>query len=202
MSCHWTLLHIQWPWWPLTQLLIGFFALMWLGELTNPDNKTIHNPSKITKQTSGKINHDSFQFFLPGHKADKLFEGNTIMLMKPTSEHRINTFQHFTAYLQSQDEAFLYSLLLWLCSNGTVSTCSFFLSQLRLFFNKNITSQSMHAGGTTALAESGTPPSPIQAISHWSPKSFHVYVCLKKPCLNSSFTSCLFQPAWLLCDIK
>jgi hypothetical protein len=159
----------------VAQLLIGFFALMRLGELTNPDNKTIHNPAKTTKRTSVKINDDSFQFFLPGHKADRFFEGNTIILMKTTSDHDINTFKHFNAYLQSRDEAFPFSSPLWLRSDGTVPTRSFFISRLRLFFNKDVAGQSMRAGAT-ALAESGTPPSLIQAIGRWSSESFRIYV--------------------------
>ena len=149
---------------------------MRLGELTNPDNKTIHNPSKTTKRTSVKINDDYFQFFLPGHKADKFFKGNTILLLKTTSEHEINTFKHFSAYLHSQDEAFPFSSPLWLRKDGTIPTRSFFLSHLRLFFNRDVAGQSMRAGGATTLAESSTPPSLIQAIGRWSSESFRIYV--------------------------
>ena len=67
------------------QLLIGFFALLRLGELTYPNNQNLQNPQKISKCTSVQISENSFQFFLPGHKADRFFEGNSIVLLKNNS---------------------------------------------------------------------------------------------------------------------
>ena len=66
----------------VTQLLVGFFALMRLGELTVPDDTSLHNPSGVSKHTSVHLNDDSFQFFLPHHKADRFFEGNIILCLK------------------------------------------------------------------------------------------------------------------------
>ena len=45
------------------QLLIGFFALLRLGELTYPDNQNLQNPQKISKHTSVQISANSFQFW-------------------------------------------------------------------------------------------------------------------------------------------
>ena len=56
-----------------TQLCVGFFALMRLGKLTWPEDKDLRDPRKLTKQNSVIIHDNSFQFFLPGHKADKSF---------------------------------------------------------------------------------------------------------------------------------
>jgi len=63
-----------------TQLCVSFFALMCLGELTWLDNMELHDPRKLTKHNTVIINDNSFQFFLPGHKADKFLEGNSIIL--------------------------------------------------------------------------------------------------------------------------
>ena len=60
-----------------TQLCVGFFTLMQLGELTFPDNVALHGPQKVTKRSSVHPSPGFFQFFLPGHKADRFFEGNT-----------------------------------------------------------------------------------------------------------------------------
>ena len=69
-------------------LLTGFFALMRLGELTIPDDKTLIDHRKITSRTSVSISNDNYHFFLPSHKADKTFEGNTIIiLIHSTSQH-------------------------------------------------------------------------------------------------------------------
>jgi hypothetical protein len=62
-----------------SQLLTGFFALMRLGELTVPDDRSILDPRKITSRLSVSVSDSDYRFFLPSHKADKFFEGNTIV---------------------------------------------------------------------------------------------------------------------------
>ena len=57
----------------LAQLLTGFFALFRLGELTYQDDPELCDPCKVTKQMSVRFSDTSFQFFLPGHKADRFF---------------------------------------------------------------------------------------------------------------------------------
>ena len=156
------------------RVIVGFFALMRLGELTFPDDKTLHNPAKSSKRTSVTTENDSFKFFLPGHKADRFFEGNNIVLMKTTDG--INVFQHFANYLNSRDHMYPFSSPLWIRKNGTVPTRRFFIEHLRQHFNRNIAGQSMRAGGATALAENGIPPSLIQAMGRWSSDTFRIYV--------------------------
>ena len=121
------------------------------------------------------ISDDFFQFFLPGHKADKFFEGNTIVLSRfPHSG--IDTYQHFISYLASRDKLFPFSSPLWLREDGTIPTRSFFIKCLHSFFKKDVAGQSLRAGGATILVEMGSPPSLIQAIGHWTSKYFQIYV--------------------------
>lgn len=63
-----------------TQLCVGFFALMRLDELTFPDSIALWDPRKLTKWDTVCLHPTYFQFFLPGHKADQFFEGNTIII--------------------------------------------------------------------------------------------------------------------------
>ena len=156
-------------------ILIGFFALMRLGELAYPDSKTSQNPNKISKRTSVQIHPDFFQFFLPSHKADRFFEGNIIMLPKVTP-NAINLFYHFAKYINSRDDSFPYSSPLWLRKDGSILTRSFMIRRLRLFFANDVGGQSLRAGGATALAENGTAPSLIQASGRWSSEAFRIYV--------------------------
>jgi hypothetical protein len=156
-------------------ILVGFFALMRLGELAYPDSKSTQNPNKISRRTSVEVHHEFFQFFLPSHKADKFFEGNIIMLPKITPSG-INIFRYFAQYLQSRDAFFPYSSPLWLRTDGTIPTRSFVIKRLKIFFTNDISGQSLRAGGATALAENGTPPSLIQASGHWSSDAFRIYV--------------------------
>jgi hypothetical protein len=65
---------------------------------------------------------------------------------------------------------------LWLTSNGTVPTRSFFIRRLRSLFDASISGHSMRAGGATSLAESGVAPNVIQAIGRWQSDSWQIYV--------------------------
>ena len=158
----------------VAQIIIGFFALMRLGELTFPDNKNLQNPTKVSKRTSVEASSTSFHFFLPGHKADKFFEGNKILLSNITQN--IDIFQHFASYLNSRDHLHPFSSPLWLRKNGCIPTRSFFIERLCRHFDHNVGGQSMRAGGATSLAENGVPPSLIQAIGRWSSDTFRIYV--------------------------
>lgn len=135
-----------------TQLCIGFFALMCLGELTWPDNMELWDPRKLTKQNSITVNLTSFQFFLPGHKANRFFEGNTIILCP--NPFPCNPMTLFMAYLESCDHLFPLSSPLWLNENGAVPTRLFFIWRLRVFFDSDVGGQSMRAGGVTKRSSS------------------------------------------------
>jgi len=52
----------------VSQLLVGFFVLMCLSKLVNPNVKKLQNPLKVIKCTTILISEHYFQFFLPGHK--------------------------------------------------------------------------------------------------------------------------------------
>ncbi|KAF5381744.1 hypothetical protein D9615_005641 [Tricholomella constricta] len=147
---------------------------MRLGELTDPDDRTLRNPRKIIRRTSVQLTADEYKFFLPSHKADVNFEGNTIVVLrKPTcfEPHAL-----FVAYLASRDRRFPFSSPLWLKADGTIPTRTFFINRLRRFFGRDVAGQSMRAGGATALASSAVAPSLIQAIGHWSSATFQIYI--------------------------
>ena len=110
----------------VAQLLVGFFALMRLGELTYPDDRKLRNPLNVTRRTTVLISDEFFQFFLPGHKADKFFEGNMIVLSR-LPQSQIDTYRHFQSYLMSRDKLFPLSSPLWLRHDGTIPTRSFFI---------------------------------------------------------------------------
>ncbi|KAF8233420.1 hypothetical protein L208DRAFT_1395658, partial [Tricholoma matsutake] len=157
-----------------TQLCIGFFALMRLGELTWPEDKDLRDPRKLTKQSSVIINDTFLQFFLPGHKANKFFEGNTIIVCQ--NPFPCNPMVLFKSYLRSHNHLFPLSFPSWLMANGTVPTRSFFMHRLCLFFQKDVGGQSMRAGGATSLAENGVAPHIIQGIGRWALDTWHIYI--------------------------
>jgi len=175
----------------LAMILTGFFALMRLGELTFPDDKSIRDWRKVTKRSSVKVNQDHYEFHLPHHKADRYFEGNRIIITAQQFRH--NPLVHFKKYLLSRDTLFPVSSPLWLTEEGHVPTRSFFITRLRTFFGKSIAGQSMRAGGATSLAENGVPPSIIQPLGRWSSSAFLIYI-RKSPALIQAMLYSNRQP--------
>ena len=116
----------------------------------------------------------SFQFFPPGHKANRFFEGNTIIIRK--NQRIFDPHKHFMAYLTARDNKFPFSSPLWLTSTGCVPTQSFFIKRLQCFFGSDTAGQSLRVGGATSLAENGVPPSIIQAIGRWALDAFKIYI--------------------------
>jgi hypothetical protein len=157
--------------------------LLRLGELTYPDKVALRNPRKVSQRLSVSLHENDYTYFLPGHKADAFFEGNTLVIQRldgPTDPHK-----PFQDYLASRDRLMPYHPQLWLRANGTVPTRSWFIGRLRKFFPKTIAGQSMRAGGATRLAESGALPHVIQAAGRWASGTFQIYI-RKNPILLQS----------------
>lgn len=160
----------------VAQLLVGFFALMRLSELTNSDTTKFYNTLKVTRRSSIVISDECIQFFLPGHKTDKIFEGNTILINRQP-QCGFDTYHHLSSYLASRDKILPLCSPLWLRSNGSIPTRSWFINRLHSFFaNDMLAGPSLRAGGATSLAEMGSPPSLIQAIGRWTSESFRIYM--------------------------
>jgi hypothetical protein len=158
----------------ISQLLTGFYALLRLGELVFPDKKRDRNYRKIALRQSVQVKSDLFSFFMPSHKTDLSFEGNTVMIQK--HDGPTDPYSPFLRYLQSRDRLFPLNRELWLTTRGTVPTRFWFISRLRHFFPKDYAGHSLRAGGATSLAEAGVPPATIQAMGRWSSESFKIYI--------------------------
>ena len=156
------------------QLLTGFHALLRLGELVFPDKKRLRNYKKIALRHSLSVEPTQFSYFLPSHKADPFFEGNTILIQKnntPTDPHK-----PFLNYLHSRDRLFPVHPELWLLASGRVPTRYWFIKRLRALFPKEIAGQSIRSGGATSLAEAGADLATIQAAGRWASKAFNIYI--------------------------
>lgn len=158
-----------------TILLVGFFGLMRLGELVIPDRTELQDPRKIPLRHSVEILPNAFSFFLPGHKADRFFEGNRIIIQETSGDD--DPVAPFKKYLASRDSLFPFHPHLWLRADGSVPTRNWFLCRLKVHFNDpNVSGHSLRAGGATALAEAGIPSHIIQAIGWWSSATFQIYI--------------------------
>ena len=155
-------------------ILTGFHALMRLGELVFPDKKELRNYRKISLRHTVSVLPHQFSFFLPSHKADRFFEGNTIIIQKLSTP--TDPYQSFLSYLTSRDSKFPIHPELWLTARGSVPTRHWFLSRLRKLFPNNIAGQSLRSGGATSLAEAGADLDTIQAAGRWSSEAFRIYI--------------------------
>ena len=168
----------------VAMLLTGFFGLLRLGELTFPDDPTLQNWKKVTRRDTVRLQDSLYEFILPGHKADRFFEGNRIII--PAQRFTLHPLRHFSSYLASRDSIHPIASPLWLTEAGAVPTRSFFITRLRLFFEKDIAGQSMRAGGATTLTEHGVSPAIIQASGRWASEAFLIYI-RKNPTLLQGF---------------
>ena len=123
-------------------------------------------------RTTVEVFDDYIGLFLPAHKGDAFFKGNCLIIHWSLEK----AFELVAWYLTSQDQIFWACPELWLCRDGTIPTCSWFMMQLCSFFSKSIRGQSMHAGGATALAEAGVALALIQAAGRWSLDTFNCYI--------------------------
>ena len=168
----------------VAMLLTGFFGLLRLGELTFPNDPSLQNWKKVTRRSTVGLQDTLYEFTLPGHKADRFFEGNRIMI--PAQRFTLRPLHHFSRYLSSRDSLHPVASPLWLTEAGKVPTRSFFVDRLRLFFERDVAGQSMRAGGATALAEHGVSPAIIQASGRWASEAFLVYI-RRNPTLLQGF---------------
>ena len=83
----------------VSMLVTGFFGLLRLGELTFPDDTSLQNWKKVTRRNTVSLQDDRYEFILPGHKADRFFEGNRIVI--PAHRFGLHPLQHFRSYIQS-----------------------------------------------------------------------------------------------------
>ncbi|KAF7973478.1 hypothetical protein HWV62_15084, partial [Athelia sp. TMB] len=156
-------------------LLTGFFGLMRLGELVYPDKRELKDPRKVIPRDSVELLADSYSFFLPGHKADRFFEGNRVIIQR--SDAADDPLAPFKRYLASRDTKFPFHQPLWIRGDGSIPTRSWFISRLRTHFpSRDVSGHSLRAGGATALAEAGVPAHIIQAIGRWASETFQIYI--------------------------
>jgi hypothetical protein len=175
----------------VAMLVTGFFGLLRLGEMTFPNDLSLQNWKKVVRRNTLKIFPTHYEFLLPGHKADRYFEGNKIVI--PASRFELHPLHLFSQYLDSRDTLHPVASPLWLTASGSIPTRSFFVSRLCLFFRDDIAGQSMRAGGATALAEHGFSPYIIQASGRWASEAFLIYI-RRNPTLLQGFLHTAHAP--------
>ena len=121
----------------LTMLCVGFFGLLRLGELVQPDTSSLYSTLKISWRHDVHLDSTFFFFSIPQFKTDMMFEGGCHSAL-------------FHKYLVLCDSHFALFPQLWLHSDGSVPSHSWFLSRLHSVFPRSIGGHSMCAGCTTS----------------------------------------------------
>jgi hypothetical protein len=155
-------------------LTVGFHGLFRLGELVWPDSVLLRDHRKVIHRSSTKQLPCGFSLFLPGHKADRFFEGSTVILQQISA--RDDPYLAMQRYISFRDVLFPFNYELWLRPNGHIPTRAWFIARLRQHFPSEVAGHSLRSGGATALAESGVPHHIIQAIGRWSSEAFKIYI--------------------------
>ena len=155
----------------LAMLFTGFHGLLRLGEMAASDDARKRNTRKYTRRLTVSLNNSNYSFTLKSHKADRFFEGNTVLI---TDNHALTVFRE---YLSFRDATFPLHPFLWVRQDGSVPTRRWFMQRFRVFMpDRNFAGQSMRAGGATALAGEGAPPHVIQAAGRWRSDTFQIYI--------------------------
>jgi len=157
----------------LTLLLLGFNALLRLGELVWPDKTTHRSYRKLSLRTSVRLHPNNYSFSIPASKTDRIFEGNRIIVKDHTAP---NPLEPFLSYLNSRDSLFPYRAELWLREDGSIPTRGWFLKKIISYFPQDIAGQSIRAGGATDLASRGFSPDAIMSIGRWLSDDWRKYV--------------------------
>jgi hypothetical protein len=158
----------------LAILLVGFFALLRLGEMTIPDNPKLREPKKEILRTSVFKTSSTCGFLLPGNKTDRFFKGNKIIIRANSGSP--NPLPFLLAYIAARDQKFPYHSGLFVTSRGTPPTSSWFTNRLREFLPENYSGHSLRAGGATWLASIGASPSLIQGMGRWTSDTWQQYI--------------------------
>jgi len=142
------------------QLNIGFTRLLYLGELTWPNQISLHDYRKVTLRSSLKLHAREYSFWLQTHKADTTFEVNRIVIRKiSNAPDPCPIMEHYT---RSHNILFPFHPQLGIKANGAVPLHSWFIARLWRYFGTTIAGQSMRASGATAMAEASAVPELIK----------------------------------------
>lgn len=157
-------------------LATGFCGLNRLGKLVWPDSRNPQEYRKVIDATSLRFSDDHYSFFLPGHKGNRFFAGNTVLITRRDDE--ADPLPVVRRYLDSRMSLPLTRVhtALFVREDATIPTRSWFLSYLATHLLRDFAGHSIRSGGATDLALRGVPDHLIQKIGRWSSDAFQFYI--------------------------
>lgn len=160
----------------LAMTFVGFHGLNRLGELVANDNPAYRSSRKAIKRHTLQF-HDQpshLSFTLPMHKADRFYDGSTIVIQKQFGD--LDPLAVVRRYLDQRDVLHLWHPLLWVRESGQPPTRSWYVERLRRHFGSEFAGHSLRAGGATALAVAGVSSERIKLAGRWSSDTFQIYI--------------------------
>lgn len=152
----------------LTIAVVGFGALMRLGELVEPSDSEDRDPRKYIKRSSARLVGDAeFHFHLPYHKADRSWRGSQVVIVAENSPPAFNFVKLIRLFLLSRDRVQPRNPYLFVRADGTLPPRDWFLQHLRRHA-PTVSGHGLRAGGATYLASIGTAPDFIKRMGRWS----------------------------------
>ncbi|KAF9443145.1 hypothetical protein P691DRAFT_797639 [Macrolepiota fuliginosa MF-IS2] len=132
----------------------GFFGLLRIGEITDPDDPLLTNRKKITRRNS---------FITEGSapKSAALSHKTNLKRNRRSSYPVVN----IARYVLLRDRRFPDADWLWLTSRGVPPSRTWFLYRFHQFFPKESGGHSLRAGGATLLARYNYDFNSIQALA-------------------------------------
>lgn len=104
----------------LAIMFCSFHGLLRIGESVWPDSRKLQDYRKVVRRCTVNVTDSSFSYLLPSHKADRLYEGNKVLI------HISNAgpvpLRCFTDYLRVRDKSFPLKPELWLREDGSIPT--------------------------------------------------------------------------------
>ena len=157
-------------------IFTAFHVLMWLGEITQPDDPRRCSLCKVMLRHTVALTLTTFLFHLPSHKTDHFYHGSTIVVKARVP--LLDPHCHFIQYLTHRDSCFVFHPQLWLHVNGHMPTYSWVIQQLKLMLSDNMAGHSLCSGRATALALASVrlPNDRIQVCGHWSSDAYCSYI--------------------------
>ncbi|ORY83576.1 hypothetical protein BCR35DRAFT_258712, partial [Leucosporidium creatinivorum] len=142
--------------------VIGFGALLRLGEMVEPSHLDDRDPRKYIKRTSAHlVELKEFHFHLPYHKADRSWRGSDVVIVAENSPPAFNLLGVVALYLRSRDRLHPSNPYLFIRADGSLPPRSWFVDRLRLHAPL-VSGHGLRAGGATYLASIGTSASFIK----------------------------------------
>ncbi|EJD37389.1 hypothetical protein AURDEDRAFT_37400, partial [Auricularia subglabra TFB-10046 SS5] len=161
----------------LAILFVGFNALLRLGELVWPDSNALADYRKCIPFSSlawrdalapAGDGLEQFSFTLPGHKGNRFFEGDTVVVTdRPDAANALPVMRSYLSARQANARYRLHPAL-FVHADGSVPRRSWFIRCIRSNFPDDVCGHSIRSGGATDLALRGVPDNVIQRIGRWT----------------------------------